>query len=129
MKFQLSARSERNLKDVHPDLNRLVRAAIEDTEVDFTVIEGRRTSDRQSEMVKTGKSKAKNPRHVGGFAVDLAAIVGNAVSWDMHYYIKINEAFERASKKTGIPFQWGGKWKKPVDGPHFQLPRKQYPDT
>jgi len=26
-----------------------------------------------------------------------------------------------------IPIEWGGDWKSFPDGPHYQLPRKEYP--
>ena len=39
MSFKLGKRSLSNLKGVHPDLVKVVKRAIELTEVDFTVIE------------------------------------------------------------------------------------------
>ncbi|WP_084494694.1 M15 family metallopeptidase [Alkanindiges illinoisensis] len=31
-----------------------------------------------------------------------------------------------AAKELNIPLEWGGDWKNFKDGPHYQLPWKQY---
>ena len=36
---------------------------------------------------------------------------------------------KKAARELGIPVQWGGDWRTFFDGPHFQLPRKQYPES
>ncbi|MCP9270530.1 M15 family peptidase, partial [Xenorhabdus sp. XENO-1] len=47
--FKFSQRSENNLKGVHPDLVAVVRRALALSPVDFTVIEGLRTLERQKQ--------------------------------------------------------------------------------
>ena len=49
--FVFSKRSLRNLEGVHPDLVRVVRRALELTEVDFVVVEGIRTEEKQRHYV------------------------------------------------------------------------------
>lgn len=128
--FKLSSRSEGNLVGVHPDLVRVVRRAIQITEVDFTVIEGLRTVERQRQLVAKGASKTMNSRHIrkNGYAhaVDLAAYV-EGIRWDWPLYPKIAAAMKAAAKELGVPIEWGGDWKSFRDGPHFQLPWKSYP--
>ena len=46
-RYKLGARSRQRLEGVHPDLVRVVSRAILITEVDFTVLEGLRTVERQ----------------------------------------------------------------------------------
>lgn len=128
MGFKLSTRSECNLHLVHPDLVKVVRRAIELTEVDFIVIEGRRTVARQKELVKAGKSQTMNSRHLHGLAVDCAAFINGKVSWEMPHYKKISLAFAKAADELKIPVEWGGNWKTFKDGPHFQLNKNVYPD-
>ena len=55
--FRLSQRSLDRLEGVKPDLVNIVKRAIELTKVDFGVIEGVRTEERQKELVAKG---AKN---------------------------------------------------------------------
>ncbi|WP_139238526.1 M15 family metallopeptidase, partial [Yersinia ruckeri] len=42
-------------------------------------------------------------------------------------YEQIAAAFKQAAKDVGVPIEWGGDWKTLKDGPHFQLPHKDYP--
>lgn len=125
--MKLGAASLLRLQGVHPDLVRVVQRAIELTTVDFTITEGLRTVERQEELFKAGASTTMNSRHLTGHAVDLAALVGGKVRWDWPLYFKIAEAMREASKLEGVPIEWGGDWKKFKDGPHFQLPHKDYP--
>lgn len=125
--FTLSARSKQRLSQIHPDLRKVVERAIEITEVDFTVLEGRRSIQRQKELLASGATTTMNSRHLTGHAVDLGAYVGGEVRWDWPLYYKIEAAMKQASKDVGIPIEWGGDWKTFKDGPHYQLPWAAYP--
>lgn len=127
MTYKLGPTSLLRLQDVHPDLVKVVERAIELTEIDFTVLEGRRTKERQAELLKAGATTTMNSRHLTGHAVDLGALVGGKVRWDWPLYYKIADAMKSASVELGIPVEWGGDWKKFKDGPHWQLPHKEYP--
>ena len=127
MTFVLGARSLARLKGVHPDLVKVVKRAIKITDTDFTVLEGVRTLAKQREYVAAGASKTMNSRHLTGHAVDLGALVNGKVRWDWPLYHKIAKAMKQAAKELGIPLTWGGSWTKFRDGPHFELPWKQYP--
>lgn len=125
--FRLGARSRERLLGVHPDLKQVVALALSESDIDFTVLEGRRSETRQRELVDAGKSKTMNSRHLTGHAVDLGALINNKVNWSMSNYRKIATAMKRVAKKLGTPIEWGGDWKTFKDGPHFQLPWKDYP--
>jgi peptidoglycan LD-endopeptidase CwlK len=125
--YKLGARSKQRLKGVHDDLVRVVERAIEITTVDFTVLEGLRTPERQKALYESGASQILNSRHLTGHAVDLGAWVDDQVEWSWPLYHKINAAMQEASKLIGVPIEWGGNWRTFKDGPHFQLPRKEYP--
>lgn len=125
--FRLSNKSIERLTGVHPDLVLVVRRAIEITEVDFTVLEGLRTKDRQRELLNAGATTTMNSRHLTGHAVDLGAWVSGSVRWDWPLYYKIADAMKQAAKELNIPIEWGGDWRTFKDGPHWQLPWKGYP--
>lgn len=122
--YNLSRRSKNNLKGVHSDLVKVVERAIEITEQDFTVLEGLRSKERQRTLVKEGKSKTMNSRHLTGHAVDLAPW---PISWDWEYFYPIADAMKQAASELGVDLEWGGDWKSFPDGPHFQLSRRKYP--
>ena len=126
MTFKLSVRSLAKLDGVHPDLVKVVKLAIELTDVDFGVTEGLRTAKRQEELVAKGASKTMNSRHITGHAVDLVAYVGKEARWDWPLYHKIAAAMKQAANALGVPITWGGDWKSFPDGPHFELDRSVY---
>lgn len=127
MSYKLGLKSKFRLRGVHPDLVRVVSRAIELTPVDFTVLEGLRSTIRQVELFKSGASKTMKSRHLTGHAVDLGALVSGSVRWDWPLYYKLAEAMKTASLELLIPLEWGGDWETFKDGPHFQLPWKEYP--
>ena len=125
--FTLGHRSKQRLKGVHPDLVKVVERAIRITTVDFAVLEGLRTPERQKALVEVGASQTLNSRHLTGHAVDLGAWVADEVRWDWPLYHKIAAAMKEAAKQVDVPIEWGGDWRNFRDGPHFQLPRKTHP--
>lgn len=121
----LNKKSILRLEGVHPDLVKVVLLASD--RADFVVTEGVRTLLRQSELVKAGASQTMKSRHLTGHAVDLAALVGGEVRWDWPLYTNLGNVVKSAAAELSIPLEWGGDWKSFKDGPHFQLPWKEYP--
>ena len=125
--YRLSVRSKQRLGGVHPDLVRVVERAIEITTVDFAVLEGLRSPERQKTLVEVGASQTLNSRHITGHAVDLGAWVEDEVRWDWPLYHKVAAAMKEAAKQLDVAIVWGGDWRTFKDGPHFELNRKTYP--
>lgn len=130
--FRLSKASREKLAKCHPDLRKVVERAIQLTTVDFKVGETIRTPERQKQLVQAGASQTLKSRHLAhpkdglSRAVDLIALVDGKVSWDWPLYYKIADAMKQAAAELKTPLEWGGDWKM-MDGPHYQLPWKQYP--
>ena len=127
MAFVLGNRSIQRLDGVHQHLKLVVYEAIKLTPVDFTVLEGLRTKERQRILFDQGATTTMNSRHLTGHAVDLGAWVDGEVRWDWPLYHRIAEAMKTAAAVQRIPIEWGGDWKTFPDGPHFQLPWGAYP--
>ncbi|MBE5250957.1 M15 family metallopeptidase [Mixta mediterraneensis] len=125
--YKFSKRSENNLVGVNADLVKIVRLALTLTTVDFGITEGLRSRERQKQLLAQGKSQTMNSRHITGHAVDVVAYLGSQVSWEWKYYEQIASAFKAAAAELNIPVEWGGDWKTLKDGPHFQLPHRDYP--
>jgi peptidoglycan LD-endopeptidase CwlK len=124
-----SQRSLNNLRGIHPDLRRVIDRALQDSPLDFVVIEGLRTQDRQRQLVASGASRTMNSRHLTGHAVDLMPIGPNGPAFDWPLYDQLGPAVKLAADKLGIALDWGGDWKSFRDGPHFELDRAAYPET
>lgn len=127
MGYVLGSKSLAKLKGVHPDLVKVLKRAIQITPVDFAVIEGIRTVERQKQLLAAGASKTMQSRHITGHAVDIAPYVDGDIRWDWPLYRKIAPAVKQAAKEVGVPIEWGGDWIRFKDGPHWQLPRRKYP--
>ena len=153
---KLSKKSNDRLSTGHELMQKVVRRAIEITEVDFGVYEVLREHERQLALVASGKSFTMNSRHLTGHAADLWAWVEGKVSWDWEHYYAIAKAMKQAAEELGVDIVWGGVWDKEMselgddleaevkaysarrkalrpdkkvllDGPHFQLGWRRYP--
>lgn len=125
--YTLSTRSLDRLNGVHPDLVRVVKLAIQLSEIDFVVLEGVRTKERQALLKTIGASQTMNSRHLTGHAVDLGALLNKEVRWDWPLYHKIAKAMKQAATDLNVQIVWGGDWRTFKDGPHFELNRSKYP--
>ena len=125
MTRKYSERSLKNLNGIHPDLRRVIDRALEDSPLDFVVIEGLRTLARQKQLMASGASKTLNSRHITGHAVDLVPIGPNGkAAFDWPLYDRLGPAVKAAAEKEGVDIVWGGDWTSFKDGPHFELDRK-----
>lgn len=150
MSFKLSKRSLSRLEGVDERLVTVVRYAISVTKVDFGVTCGLRTIEEQRKLVASGASQTMNSRHIGGFAVDLMAYIGDRGSWELNIYDEIADAIKEGAQTVGVPIRWGAAWhindirtwnstmedamnayvdlrrsqgKRPfIDAPHFEIP-------
>lgn len=150
MTFKLSQRSLDKLIGVRPELVGVVKRAIEITTVDFGVVEGLRTKERQIELFEKGASQIREGgTHVEGKAVDLMAYLGDRGSWELNLYDNIADAVKQAAIEKNVAIRWGAAWNVPdirlwrgtmeeamnyyiderrkqnkrpfIDGPHFEL--------
>lgn len=110
MAFKLSTRSKDRLIGVEPTLVKVVRRAIELTDVDFGVTQGLRTEEEQKKLVAKGASKTMKSKHLTGDAVDLAAYIGSRLSWEITLYDDIADAMKLAAKEYGVKIRWGAAW-------------------
>ena len=122
-RFILGDRSTKNLVGVNADLVKVVKRALELSPVDFTVIEGLRTKERQAELMKQGFTRTLNSRHIIGEAVDIVPL---PVDWNNPKpFALVAEAMKKAADELGAKITWGGDWKSFVDLPHYQIEVKK----
>lgn len=132
MSIPFSPRSLERLSHAHPDLRKVFMRAAVISDLDFTILEVLRGLDRQKQLVASGASTTMKSRHLAGkdgfsHAVDAAPMLNGAVSWDWPLYHRLAKIIKQAAIDVGVPIEWGGDWRTFKDGPHWQLPWKQYP--
>ena len=133
---KLSQKSEDLLKGCHPDIQAVVRKVAELSPIEIMVLEGLRTRERQEELVRTGKSKTMNSKHLPqvdgtSFAVDIAPVIDGVIPWnDREAWIHFAGFVIGVAKTLGIVnlisgIDWDGDFNLKehsfFDGPHFQL--------
>lgn len=132
--FRFSQRSLNNLIGVSPKLIAVVKRAIEITTVDFKVIEGLRTKERQAELYAQGRTKpgkvvtwTMQSKHIDGLAVDLLPA---PYDWkDPAKFDAVAKAMFQAADELGVTIRWGADWdmdgnpreRGETDSPHFEL--------
>ena len=108
--FKLSKRSLGSLEGVNEGLVKVVKRAIQLTEMDFVVIEGVRTLERQKELLADNKTQTLDSKHITGNAVDLLALPTPEGSWNWLDYGPIALAMGLAAVEFNIPIRWGAAW-------------------
>jgi len=111
--FVLSKKSWDILNTAKPELVAVVSKAIQITKVDFGVIEGLRTVEKQREYYEAGASKTMNSKHITGDAVDLVAYIGSRPSWELNLYDDIADAIRQVAIDFNVSIRWGGAWNVP----------------
>ncbi len=133
--FRFSARSLKSMNGVHPHLIAVAATALQLSDCDFVVTEGRRTIDRQKYLFESGRSKTMNSAHLTGYAVDCYPIIDGDVIVDrIPPMVTVAKAFRAAAKNMSVPIIWGGDWdndrdwkdERFFDGAHFQLSKPEY---
>jgi peptidoglycan L-alanyl-D-glutamate endopeptidase CwlK len=128
MPWVLSDASLRRLAGVHPHLEDLILEASRTGEVQFDVVEGLRTLERQRQLVAEKKSKTMNSRHLTGHAVDLVPLTLGKQDWRWPGFYPLAAFMKSVAASRNQPIEWGGDWRKFKDGPHWQLPWAIYPN-
>ena len=108
-------------------------SAAANSSIQFRVLEGVRTMERQKQLLAQGATTTLKSRHLTGHAVDIAPFLDTdgdgdkEVSWHWPHYSALASVMKASAKAVSVPIEWGGDWRTFKDGPHWQLPWKQYP--
>lgn len=125
--IKLSKTSESRLQGLHPDLLKVVRDLQATSPYDFAILEGVRTLARQKQLLAAKATTTMNSRHLDGHAVDIAPYAGGQVRWDWPLYHELAPYIKQSALRLHVSISWGGDWVSFKDGPHWELPWKQYP--
>ncbi len=118
MDYKFGARSRANLDTVSPDLIRVAERALSFGVMDFSIIEGIRTADRQQELYHDGKSQLDGvvvlSKHQKGLAIDImpypAECNGVNVWNDKQRWYVLNGLMQAAASIEGVKIRSGCDW-------------------
>tara|TARA_Y100001963_G_scaffold148263_1_gene225869 strand:- start:100 stop:477 length:378 start_codon:yes stop_codon:yes gene_type:complete len=99
-------RSKQRLKGVDAKLVNVLNELVKI--MDVTIIEGKRTQERQDELVAKGASKTKYSKHIEGKAVDLAPY---PIDWeDRERFHYMGGMVRGIGQQLNVNIRWGGDW-------------------
>ena len=99
-------KSRRVLEGLNEDLQELLNEVIK--YVDVSLIEGKRSLDRQKQLKEDGSTKTLESKHLSGDAVDLAPY---PINWKKREnFIYVAGIVKGVAYDLGIPITWGGDW-------------------
>ena len=145
-KYSFSEQSLNMFKNVHPNLVKIMKAAIENSPYDFRITAGARTAEEQFALYQLGRTKPgrkvtncdgyklkSNHQIKGdgfGHAVDIfpCGVIENGEyrkftseeGYDDNKLKIISEHILKIAKEKGVNIEWGGNWKM-HDTPHFEI--------
>jgi peptidoglycan L-alanyl-D-glutamate endopeptidase CwlK len=132
MSFTFGKRSKEKLQGVEQITQDLCLLALEETKVDFGVIDGLRTTQQQQKLFLENKTELdgliKKSAHQSGLAIDVIPVTKLDI-WDINnpdvsvLWFEIYRGFMRASRKLNINLEFGFSYN--ISGgrdyPHIQI--------
>ena len=117
-----SKRSKAILSTCHPLLQHLMSLAILKT--DFSIVSGHRTLQEQEALVRAGKSRTLQSKHLTtpSMAVDIIPYppITDPTRQAVRYGY-IAGIIMSIADYIGIPILWGGNWHDFMDAGHYEL--------
>lgn len=106
--FELDAKSLNRLNGVDKRLVDLAKQVAKITPIRFQITEGIRTKEKQEQLVKEGKSKTLNSKHLQGLAVDIMSCKeGYSQAKDIFILVGL---FIAVAKQLNINIRVGALW-------------------
>lgn len=113
--YKFGKRSLSKLETVHPVLQEVMKEAIKRSPVDFSITEGQRSTKRQLELYKAGKSKIDGVRkkskhnYEPALAIDFMPIVnGKGTFSNMSAIDIVSGVIMSTAISMGVQVRWGG---------------------
>lgn len=122
--MSLSAKSLANLKEAHPDLQKIVNQLMVDYPgIKFQINDAQRGRVEQETAYRNRTSKAHFGQSAHNYKPAVALdIYPLPVSFTkLQPYRNLAKAFISTANKLGIGIEWGGSWTSIKDFPHFEL--------
>jgi len=131
MNYTFGAGSQKKLFTVDPKLVEVAEYALRYGIIDFTIVEGARSKEKQDQMYKIGRSKLKwpqskhNQKMAGdkAAAFDAAPYINDTISWNKMHCLVLAGVILAAASELGVRLRWGGNWDmdgEPITDQDFQ---------
>jgi peptidoglycan L-alanyl-D-glutamate endopeptidase CwlK len=113
-RFFLNDESWDKLAGVTNDLSVMVQHAIGMSDIEFQVLEGKRTTAEHDFLYSKGATQdAHHSAHFYGYAVDLIVYLDGRIILEKEPYDDVAQCMQFAAEYMDIPIRWGGAWHVP----------------
>jgi peptidoglycan L-alanyl-D-glutamate endopeptidase CwlK len=110
-KYSFGTRSRQALATVVPELSLVAHRAISLSPIDFAIVEGSRSIERQRELYNSGASKTLHSKHCEGRAIDIAPWLHGVPDYgavnDCCFLVGL---FYGLAKMSGLELRTGALW-------------------
>ena len=127
MSLQFSNRSEEKLSQCSYGIQAVMRKSLAMEIMDFSIVEGYRDEQKQTEYFLSGQSKVEWPdgKHntVPSKAVDAVPYVAGSLSWNKLHCCVLAGIILTVAKTLSVKIRWGGNWdmdQEPITDQYFQ---------
>jgi len=108
-RFFLNDNSWELLENIDSRLSVVVQHAIGMSDIEFQVLEGRRTKAMHDALYTKGVTQdAIHSAHFYGMAVDLIVFIEGRTIIEVEPYRDVAQCMQYAAEHVGVPIQWGG---------------------
>lgn len=135
--YKFSKKSLLKMQGLKAELVYLLSYSITTSPIDFSVIEGKRSTERQQQLFKDGKSQLdginERSNHQPSLDLESDELVATAFDiipypllgdWDSitnkARFKKLSDHIKKCAEEVDTPIIWGGDWETLVDMPHYE---------
>jgi hypothetical protein len=96
------------IKELHPDLQKIIPEAKDMCEIPFKVIEGKRSKERQNIVWYKGEDFSDQTIRSLGCAVTVLATLDDIPCFSNEIYMEVADSLRFAASNSNIGLSWGG---------------------
>tara|TARA_X000001382_G_scaffold15593_1_gene9920 strand:+ start:351 stop:800 length:450 start_codon:yes stop_codon:yes gene_type:complete len=96
------------IKELHPDLQKIIPEAKDMCEIPFTVIEGKRCKERQNIVWYKGEDFSDQTIRSLGCAITVLATLDDIPCFSNEIYMEVADSLRFAASNHNIDLAWGG---------------------
>lgn len=96
------------IKELHPDLQKIIPEAKDMCEIPFKIIEGKRSKERQDFVWYKGEDFLDQTPRSLGCAVSVLATLDDIPCFSNEVYMEVADALRFAANNHNIDLSWGG---------------------
>jgi len=96
------------IKDLQPDLQKIINGIYSMCELDFKIVEGKVSKERESYLWYKGEVQQRQYARIYGAAVTAVVYIDNIPCFSKDIYQELADGFRYSAQNSGMGIYWGG---------------------